>query len=201
MNRPDGLRSDCGVLVCFFVATLSGIVAGGCETSHNAVVTSTSPPPLLHYAQYSPRVYVETADGQATRVGKLGGPFYVVAFVEPPGTDDCYIDPRVRQIAGKLYLDSIPVIQVTLPTKLCPLKPDRQGNCPPPTGELYRVLDPDKRAWEAYHKPKPGTVLLIDRQSIIPIVYTRATLADAEKVIDRAGVLQADWEQFQRSTY
>lgn len=171
-----------------------------CETSHNAVVTHTDPP-LLRYSQYTPYIHVETTDGKQTRVGKLGGPFYILAFVAPPGKNACFIDPRVQHLADKLYLDSVPVIQITLPTDACALTPEQRQACTPPGGELYRVFDPDRLAWEACFKPEPGSAILVNRQNLIPMADVRKTLDETDDLLRQAGQYQKDWEHFQNSAF
>lgn len=180
---------------CVTLLLLAGF-APGCDPSNNAVVTHTDPP-LLHYRQYTPYIHVETSDGKHTRVGKLGGPFYILVFAAPPGEDPCFIDPRVRHLADKLYLDSIPVIQITLPTDNCALTPEQRQACTPPGGELYRVFDPDRLAWEACHKPQPGSAILVNRQNLIPMVDVRKTLDETDDLLHRAEQYQREWERDQ----
>lgn len=175
--------------------------AGGCNENRmrSGVVVSSEPPPLLHYPQFSPRVFVERIDGnKSIRLAKIGGPFYVVGFVEPPGDDAGYLNPILTEMARELWLDSIPVIQITLPTKTCPLnEPQRQAvndNVLEMKDNFARFFDPEKIAWEAFWRPKSGAILVVDRNSIIPVIDKRSSLADPQRIIDRVEYLQHRWE-------
>ncbi|MBN1556256.1 MAG: hypothetical protein JXA11_16065 [Phycisphaerae bacterium] len=173
----------------------------GCDENRmrSGVVVSSEPPPLLHYRDFSPRVFVESDEGgKSIRLDKVGGPFYVVGFVEPPGDDAGYLNPVLTEMALKLWLDSIEVIQITLPTKDCPLtEPQRQAVSPnvlETKNNFARFFDPHKIAWEAFYHPKPGAILVVDRCTIIPMIDTRSTLADPRRILDRVEHLQRQWE-------
>ncbi|MBN1941726.1 MAG: hypothetical protein JW849_00370 [Phycisphaerae bacterium] len=170
-----------------------------CHELRSGVVVSAEPPPLLHFREFSPRVFVESLDGgKSVRLDKLGGPFYVIAFVEPPGDDAGYLNPVLTEMARELWLDSIRVIQITLPTDVCPLKePQRRAvneNVQETKDNFARFFDPNKIAWEAYWRPRPGAILVVDRCSIIPVIDERSTLADPRRIIDRVEYLQQQWE-------
>ncbi len=107
--------------ISFYVAglILMGILlAGGCArpAAPTGVVVSTQPPALLHYSQYAPRVMVMRPDGTTIRIGHVGGPFFIVGFVNPPGHDAGNFSPAMAELAGKLSLDGTAVIQITMPT-------------------------------------------------------------------------------------
>ncbi len=172
----------------------------GCDENRirSGVVVSTEPPPLLHYPQYSPRVFVQGVDFEKPiRMDKVGGPFYVVGFVEPPGDDAGYLNPVLTEIARELWLDSVEVIQITLPTKDCPLTAQQQlavsENVQEAKNNFARFFDPHKIAWEAYWRPKPGSILVVDRCTLIPIIDERSTLEDPQKIVDRVEELQRRW--------
>lgn len=182
---------------------LAGVfLATGCArpAAPTGVVVSTKPPALLHYSQYAPRVTVMRPDGSEIRIGHVGGPFFVVGFVEPPAQDAGYFSPALAEMAGKLSLDGTAVIQITVPTELCKLTPQQQAASPMPRENLYRYFDPSKLAWKAYWRPDPGTVMLVDRQNLIPIINKRGKLNDPKSVqamIDHAKQMQRQWNQNQ----
>jgi hypothetical protein len=183
---------------------LPGLLTGcGENRMRSGVVVSSEPPPLLHFREFSPRVYVESDDGgKSIRLGKIGGPFYVIGFVEPPGDDAGYLNPVLTEMARELWLDSIQVIQITLPTKLCPLhQRQRQRvneNVQETKDNFARFFDPDKLAWEAFWRPRPGAILVVDRCTLIPVIDKRSTLADPRRIVDRVEYLQQRWEDDMR---
>lgn len=177
----------------------------GCHENRmrSGVVVSSEPPPLLHYPEFSPRVFVEGVESEKSiRLDKIGGPFYVVAFVEPPGDDAGYLNPVLTEMARKLWLDSIEVIQITLPTKDCPLSETQRlavnDNVLDMKNNFARFFDPNKIAWEAFWRPTPGAILVVDRNSIIPVIDKRSTLADPQRIIDRVEYLQQQWQDDMR---
>jgi len=94
--------------------------ATGCDPGRSGVVTETVGP-WLKYKEYAPRVYVHMANGTHARLEKLGNPFFVLAFVPPPGENPDYLAPSLVALAEDFNLDSIAVIQVTQPTTACDL--------------------------------------------------------------------------------
>jgi hypothetical protein len=180
----------------------------GCHENRmrSGVVVSSEPPPLLHFREFSPRVFIKSVEGlhgeKSIRLDKIGGPFYVVGFVEPPGDDAGYLSPVLTDMARKLWLDSIEVIQITLPTKDCPLdEQQRQAvddNLEETKNNFARFFDPQKIAWEAFWRPRPGTILVVDRNSLIPVIDKRSTLDDPQRIIDRVEYLQQRWEDNMR---
>jgi len=181
----------------------------GCHQLRSGVVVSSEPPPLLHFREFSPRVFVKNVEnvesvdgGKSIRLDKIGGPFYVIGFVEPPGDDAGYLNPVLTEMARELWLDSIQVIQITLPTKICPLdEPQRQAvneNVQETKDNFARFFDPQKIAWEAFWRPKAGAILVVDRCSLIPVIDKRSTLADPQRILDRVEYLQQRWEDDMR---
>ena len=181
-------------------AVLTGIALAvltvcGCEPTHTGVVVEAKPPFLFHYSAYAPRVYIERPDGSKTRLGKVGGPFFVVGFITAPGDNCGYISPVLQRIADDFWLDSINVVQITLPTEICPLTEEQRNLCEDPRDNLSRFFDPRRIAWEAFHRPKDGTILLINRWNLVPIIDSRGTIEDPALIIERGFDLQQRWEQ------
>lgn len=184
------------------------LLLSGCNENRmrSGVVVSSEPPPLLHFREFSPRVFLKRVErldgGKSIRLGKIGGPFYVVGFVEPPGDDAGYLNPVLTEMARELWLDSIPVIQITLPTKICPLNEQQRqavnDNVLETKDNFARFFDPEKIAWEAFWRPKPGAILVVDRCSLIPVIDKRSTLADPQRITDRVEYLQQRWEDNMR---
>lgn len=174
------------------------MLAGCRHPTPTGTVIAAQPPWLFHYAQYAPRISVERPDGSEIKLNKVGGPFFIVGFISPPGKDPGYISPAIQKIADSLWLDSIDVIQITLPTRNCPLKARSIVACPPPTRNLHRFFDPKQIAWRAFNEPKPGTLLLINRRNLMPIIDTRGTVEDSSWLVHRSGQLQIRWQHDQR---
>lgn len=177
----------------------------GCEDNRmrSGVVVSSEPPLLGHFREFAPRVFVQRdGAGKPVRLDKIGGPFYVVGFVEPPRRDAEYLHPVLTDLAQKFWLDSIPVIQITLPTKRCPpeeIRKEAGAEIPPETKDNFaRFFDADRIAWEAFDRPRPGTILVVDRTSLVPLLDARATLADPPRLVARLEELQRQWEEDQR---
>ena len=187
--------------LAFFFWPLLLTVGCGENQMRSGVVVSSEPPPLLHYPQFSPRVFVKGVEGQydekTIRLDRIGGPFYVIGFVEPPGDDAGYLNPVLTEMARKLWLESVEVIQITLPTKDCSLDAQQRlavnDNVMETKNNFARFFDPQKIAWEAYWRPKPGSILVVDRCTLIPVVDERSTLADPQRILSRVQDLQQRW--------
>jgi hypothetical protein len=170
------------------------LALAGCEYGRSGVVVSSRPPILLHYPEFLPRIEVECVSGKTVRLDKIGGPFFVIGFIEPPGRDAGYISPVLVEMARELRLDSIEVIQITLPTKACPLDAAQREGCEEPRKNFSRFFDPDRVAWAAFWKPKPGTILLVNRFSLIPVIDKRSTVDDPKPIVNRAKDFQRRWD-------
>ncbi len=177
------------------------MIAAGChKPTHTGTIEGVRPPWLFHFSQYPPRISIQRPDGSEIRLDKVGGPFFIVGFIAPPADDPGYISPALQKMANQLWLDSIDVIQITIPTEACPLDPASIASCPPPTKNLHRFFDPKKIAWLGFNEPKSGTILLINRRNLIPIIDTRGTIEDPSWVLHRAEQLQINWEHEERET-
>ncbi len=196
------MQTDTNAGIRWRVWCVWGLMAlAGCEPVHSGVIVGAKPPPLLHFREFSPRVFVETAEGKQIRLDKLGGPFYVVGFVAPPGEEAEYLSPVLIRLSNELWLDSIEVIQITLPTPACSLPSADRPTDSATDGlaatknNFARFYDPEKIAWHAFWRPAPGTLLLVDRRNLIPMIDKRSTLDNPQPILRRAYDLQRDWEQ------
>lgn len=182
-------------------AVIATLMLTGCQTpTPTGTIEAAQPPWLLHYSQYPPRISVKRPDGSEVRLNKVGGPFFIVGFISPPADDPGYISPALQKMANNLWLDSIDVIQITLPTESCSLSPEATASCTSPTKNLHRFFDPKKLAWRSFHEPASGTILLINRRNLIPIIDTRGTIKDPSWILHRAEQLQMNWEHEERET-
>jgi hypothetical protein len=125
---------------------------------------------------------------------KVGGPFFILGFIAPPPGQPDYLSPDMQKLANRFSLDSVPVIQITIPTKASPLTdiPADQGR--QPKDNFYRYYDVNGEAWEGFHRPPSGTLLVIDRWNLLPIIDARATIENPRAVIIQIRRLQDDWE-------
>jgi len=144
------------------------------------------------------RLNIRLSDETTTTLGRVGNPFYVLAFVEVPADDPGFIDPRIEKLARRFKLDSIAVIQISLPAKDRTFsdeqtaKDDRKGASP---NNLYRFYDPRRLAWEAFGRQESGTAVLVDRRGISSLIVMVQPLDDPGRFIARVNAMQSDWER------
>lgn len=198
----DGAAGGHGGKGAALLLFAGALAAAGCQKpTHTGVVVGSREHWVGSAPWIAPDLRVRRPDGSRTRLDTIGGAFYVVAFVEPPGTDPCYIHPAVRRVADELYLDCIPVVQITLPTEACPLSAEARAGCPPPSENLVRLFDPDRAAWRAFGQPEAETMLLIDCSPLAPVIDTATTVHHPEPLLRRADDLQKQWEYWQREVH
>lgn len=161
-------------------------------------VVSAQPEVALSIRLVIPRVMVEGSAGKAVSIQRMGSPFYVVAFVELPGSDPAYIDPDVMKLADAFSLDEIVVVQITLPGKHCSLKDIDLMSIPAPRQKnLLRFFDPEKLAWVGWHFPPDRSANLVNCMPIFPAVAKQAELSDYSELISAAQGLQKQWDYYQ----
>jgi len=159
------------------VLVVAAMLVAGCEEASNQAITVAWTPAPLGY-EYS--VPVQLSNGTMTTISQIGKPFYVIAFVETPADDPCYVSPEVQRIAQRLWLDSVSVIQISLPTSDKRFDKNVLAVCTPPSANLFRIFDQDRRAWNKFNRPKSGTLLLVNTHGN---VTSRGTLSHADDVV------------------
>lgn len=178
------------ILAGLSVAIVFGLLLiAGCEEAVNqAVVVSNNETDLAAVSS----IPVELSDGSMTTISKIGYPFYLVAFVDAPAGNPCYLSPEVQEIARKLWLDSINVVQVTAPSNGKTFAEDVLNLCTPPKQNVVRVFDQDRRTWNLFHRPGPGTLMLVDPNGRIASV---GTLSRPDSVLFDTHRMSDNWKQ------
>jgi hypothetical protein len=123
------------------------------------------------------------SDGTQTTFHKVRAPIAVVAFVQMPGDQCCWISPRLMQLTQRYQDLPISVAEISEPTAQCPHGPGCMELCRLSQTRLFAFCDPDKIAWNAYNNPAPGTVLLLDQRDKVVEV---AKLSDLKVLADKA---------------
>jgi hypothetical protein len=177
------------------LAVLGGAMAAGCSrtTRENVVVSYRKPWPFRG-EPYVPDVLVMNSKGKEASYIDRCGPFFLMTFIEPPAGKPCHIDPRVQELAGKVRAKDLTVVQVVLPTEDCPLGPEAVASCADGEENIRRLFDPERIAWRAYYQPEPGTLFLIDRINLLPVIVVETTLDDFDPLWPEIERLQDEWE-------
>ena len=186
------------------LAVLGGLLAGiGCENNRMGVVVETRKRQGFLHSGFESQVTIRRPDGSTTKIGRVGNPFYVIAFIEPPADNPGYVDPRIERLAKRFELDSVAVIQMSLPEEKKTFSDEAieaANNQPIYLQNLSRFLDPQRRAWEIFGQPDSEAVLVVDRRGLFGSKHAHGTLDDLDGVIRRVQLLQTDWEIEQRSS-
>ncbi|MBN1554493.1 MAG: hypothetical protein JXA11_07090 [Phycisphaerae bacterium] len=179
-------------IVAFFLL-LTVVCIAGCEGHTTLALVVRTDQMTRRNGSVAPTIPLLRQDGKTTTLAKAAYPFYLVAFVEATGQPD-YLSPAVENIAKGLWLDSISVAQITVPTREHPFPDDVLQQCTPRKENLILVLDPKKLAWEMFERPAFGTLVLIDRYGYI---HSVGSLSNSRDVLFDTYQLQKKWEQDQ----
>jgi hypothetical protein len=136
----------------------------GC-TPTSGVITETSGTTRLHIGATVPNVEYQSREGKQASFDEVRQPVAVVAFVAPQGPACCSLDPQVIDVADQLWDLPVTVAQFSLPTSKCPHGPGCVEACSLRKGRVMSLCDAQRRAWNAYGKPAPGTLILVDPDS------------------------------------
>ena len=150
-----------GRLVTPLIALLG---LAGC-TPTSGVITETSGTTHLYIGATVPNVEYQSREGKQASFDEVRQPVAVVVFVAPQGPACCSLDPEVIDIADQLWDLPVTVAQFSLPTSKCPHGPGCVEACNLRRGRVMSLCDAQRLAWNAYGKPAPGTLILIDPDS------------------------------------
>ena len=126
--------------------------------------------------------YVDGA-GRVRKLSDVRQDIAVVIFTTIPQDKPCnWVDPRIRQAAEGFWDDPISVVQITIPDSHCKRGPGVVEGTPKIDGYIG-LSDENKLAWNAFGKPKDGTVYLLDDNNTIVAI---ATLDDMKDLLDEA---------------
>ncbi|MCP4379038.1 MAG: hypothetical protein GY794_23050 [bacterium] len=177
------------------------LVAGGCEDNRTGVVIETQKRRGFFNSGFESQVSIRRPDGSTTKIGHVGNPFYVITFVEVPAGNIGYVDPRLEQFAKQFELDSVVVIQMSLPEKKKTFSQeelDEANFYPIRLTNLSRFFDPDRRAWKVFGEPDCKTLMVVDRRGLFGTRDSQGTLDDPAETIRRIRRLQGDWKNEQK---
>jgi hypothetical protein len=182
----------------FVLAVLGALLASvGCEDNRRGVVIETQKRQGFLHSGFESEVTVRRADGSTTTLGHVGNPFYVITFVEVPPGDPAYVDPRIERLAKRFELDSVAVIQMSIPKAKETFSEEAiaEANLRPIyLTNLSRFLDPDRRAWRIFGQPEPQTILLVDRRGVFGSSREKGTLDEPRRAILAVEWMQREWE-------
>ena len=186
-----------------FLVVLGALLAGvGCENNRTGVVIETKKRRGFLHSGFESQVTIRRPDGSTTTLGHVGNPFYVITFVEVPADNLGYVDPRIERLAKRFELDSVAVIQMSLPEEKKTFSDEAiaEANLQPIYLEnLSRFLDPRRRAWKIFGEPDCEAILVVDRRGLFGSIHAQGTLDDPAKVIRRVRWLQTEWKIAQKS--
>lgn len=179
---------------------VAAFLSAGCTTESRdpPVAGVIAAPEQLSVGQPAPDFPVITSDGEATSFSDILEPTTIVAFVSPPGDQCCWLQPQLVSLAEELKNGRVAVVQISEPTDECPHGPGCIATCNLKDPHLVSLCDAERRAWEAYREPEPGTVMLINYRG--KVVYV-APLGRLDTVADKARELVAEFEGWWQSAY
>ncbi|MBN1943907.1 MAG: hypothetical protein JW849_11490 [Phycisphaerae bacterium] len=177
-----------------FFLLLFTLGVAGCEWHTSLAMVVRTDEMSMQVQNIAPTIPLRRPDGKLTTLHDAAAPFYLVAFVEVRGDAPNYISPDVEKIARDFWLESVSVAQITIPAAGSSFPGDVLARCAPPKDNLILVLDPKKLAWEMFHKPAPGTLLLIDKHGYITSV---GSLANSKNVRFDTYQMAKEWDQKQ----
>lgn len=164
---------------------LTGLVsvAGCTSTAREGVITGTALPGWYGAGTIAPDVKYRSMEGEEASFTKARQPIAIVAFVAPKGSECCWLEPGVVNIADQLWDLPVTVAQFSQPTSECPHGPGCVEVCNLRTGRVMSLCDAQKLAWRAFGKPASGTLILIGADNTMLL---RGSLGDPGAVIDEA---------------
>lgn len=159
-------------------APMSGVVTGAADTEAGSV---------------APDVQFVSVDGEQASFNQVRHPVSIVAFSAPEGAGCCWLDPNVVQMADEVWDLPVTVAQFSIPKGECPHGQNCVEACNLNKGGLMSLCDAKRIAWEAYGRPAPGALLLLDTDSK---VLMTASIGDSDALVHRAKKLgQAEQER------
>jgi hypothetical protein len=161
---------------------LAGLIGlAGC-TPTSGVITGTSTP-ARYAGTVAPDVQYKSLEGKQASFNKVRQPIAIVAFVAPPGTACCWLEPTLVNLAGQFWDLPVTVAQFSEPTSKCPHGAGCVEVCNLHKGAVMTLCDAQKLAWEAYGKPAPGTLVLIGPDNKI---VTKGSLSNPKPILEEA---------------
>jgi hypothetical protein len=179
------------------LVVLGGLMAAiGCENNRTGVVVETQREQGVLHSRLASEVTLQRPDGSTMKLGHVGNPFFAIAFVEVPADKLGSVDPRVKRLAKRFELDSVAVIQMSIPKEKGSFSDQAVAAAnlsPTDLMNLSSFIDPERRAWKMFGEPDSQTVVVVDRRDILGSARTYGSLDDLGPVIRRVQHLQNDW--------
>jgi len=182
--------------VTAFAVLVALLASSGCEDNSRGVVIETQKQRGFLFSEFESEVDIRRADGSTTQLSHVGNPFYIISFIEAPCGDLAFIDPRIERLAKRFELDSVAVIQMSMP-------PEKEKFTEEAISEanlrkielmnLSRFIDPERRAWRVFGEPDPGTIQIVDRRGVFGSVREKGTLDEPQQAILHVQWMQKEW--------
>ncbi len=176
----------------------AAVLLSGCVAEESPLAGIITEPTRLAIGRPAPDFPITTADGKETTFGGLRKPIAIVAFVSPRGAQCCWLDPDLVSLAGELRHRKITVAQISEPTGKCPHGAGCVAACNMEDPHLVSLCDADRIAWNAYRRPEPDTVVLVDERGDV-VAVGRTT--DLKAVTGKAKYLAGRVAAFEQSAY
>jgi hypothetical protein len=164
------------------LAAVTAAMLAGC-TPNYGVVSATSG---LEVGNQAPDIQYTTIKGKKVDFNKVRYSTAVLAFIEVPGSNCCWLSPDVVKIANEVFDLPVTVVQVTLPTSPCPHGEGCVEVCKIRNRGLISMCDSSRIAWKAFGQPKGNTVILIDKSGKViqtaPLASSGALVAKAAEM-------------------
>ncbi|MHC4518168.1 MAG: hypothetical protein ACYTAS_06240 [Planctomycetota bacterium] len=186
------------ILIVSVVVLASTVVLTGCATEQSPVAGVITESNRLPVGRRAPDFPVVTAEGKEIRFSEVREPTTIMAFVSPTGDQCCWLKPELVSLAEELRNYRIGVAQISEPTDKCPHGPGCVATCKLQDPHLISLCDAERRAWVAYRKPEPNTVVLVNYRGEVEHV---APLTELETIVKKARHLAAEFEGWWQSAY
>lgn len=131
-------------------------------------------------------------DGTKTTFHKQRAPIAIVAFVEEPQDQCCWVHPGLIDLTQRFENMPVSVAQISAPTNQCPEGPGCMEMCHIGPTRLFSFCDSQQIAWNAYNRPRPGTVFLLDQKDR---VVQAGSINDLGPITDKAYKLGSEIKQ------
>jgi hypothetical protein len=136
--------------------------------------------PALAEGAFVPDIPFTTADGKQTTLFAVRQPIAIVGFVEASLESCCHVDPTLAGLSEQFHTLPVTVVQVVMAQGTDRLDPDERKTPDLRRSDPVVLYDQNRIAWTGYGRPKPGTLVLIDKCGTVVEVsdmQNRRTLA------------------------
>lgn len=180
----------CLLIPCVLV----GVFLTGCAPPTTVAVVVTNDEMTRQVQNIVPTIPLLRPDGKMTTLTEAAGPFYLITFVEAPAQQPNHVAPEVNKIAKQLWLESVNVVQFSEPPEGQTFPADALRQCPPRKDNIILALDPKRSAWEMFHAPAMGTLLLVDKHGYI---VDTGSLTNSKNVMFKMYQMAQEWDEKQ----